>query len=140
MSAVNPTETAFGAAPEGVWREEVQRRRTYKKSETSRRQVLDAAIRVLSQQGYAHTSVSEIAQAAGMSKGAVHYHFESKEDLIAHVLEACAGAMRQRVEAVWNEPGEPAEKIRRALRAMRVERRDANPEMRVLSDLMAQGI
>lgn len=118
----------------------MQVRRTYKKSESSRKQVLDAAIRVLSEQGYAKTSVSEIAKAAGMSKGAVHYHFESKEDLIAHVLEACARNMRERVHAVWDAPGESTEKIRRALRAMRIERRHATPELRVLSDLMAQGI
>lgn len=118
----------------------MQIRRTYKKSESSRRQVLEAAIRVLSEQGYAKTSVSEIAQAAGMSKGAVHYHFESKEDLIAHVLAACAEKMRERVQAVWEAPGEPTEKIRLALRAMRIERRNATPELRVLSDLMAQGI
>ncbi len=115
-------------------------RRTYKKSETSRRQVLDAAIRALAERGYARTSVSDIAEAAGMSKGAVHYHFESKDDLIAQVLVRCAEAMRERVREAWEAPGEPHERIRRALREMRVSRKQVSAELRVLADLMAQGI
>jgi AcrR family transcriptional regulator len=115
-------------------------KRTYKKSETSRRQVLDAAIRQLAESGYAHTSVSDIAAAAGMSKGAVHYHFESKDDLIAQVLARCGEVMRERVREVWEAPGEPQEKIRRALREMSRSRKPGSAELRVLADLMAQGI
>jgi AcrR family transcriptional regulator len=115
-------------------------RGSYKKSEASRQQVLDAAIRALAERGYARTSVSDIASAAKMSKGAVHYHFESKDDLIAQVLDHCAAAMRARVRAAWESPGEPAERIRRALREMRASRKHAQPELRVLADLMAQGI
>jgi TetR/AcrR family fatty acid metabolism transcriptional regulator len=115
-------------------------RRTYKKSETSRQQVLDAAIRALAERGYAKTSVSDIAKAAGMSKGAVHYHFESKDDLIVQVLARCGEVMRVRVAEAWQAPGEPHEKISRALREMRSSRKQGTPELRVLADLMAQGI
>lgn len=115
-------------------------RRTYKKSEASRQQVLDAAIRALAEHGYAHTSVSVIAEQAGMSKGAVHYHFESKDDLIAQVLARCAEVVRERVRAAWDAPGEPAAKVRSALREMRKERTRGSAELRVLADLMAQGI
>lgn len=115
-------------------------RRTYKKSEASRQQVLDAAIRALADQGYARTSIGDIAAAAGMSKGAVHYHFDSKDDLIAQVLVRCAEVMRERVRAAWDAPGEPQEKVSRALREMRAARAQTSPELRVLADLMAQGI
>ncbi len=116
------------------------RRGRYKKSEASRQQVLDAAIHALAEGGYAKTSVSDIATRAGMSKGAVHYHFESKDELMAEVLERCAVVMRERVRAAWEAPGEPAEKIRRALREMRESRRQGAPELRVLADFMAQGL
>jgi TetR/AcrR family acrAB operon transcriptional repressor len=115
-------------------------RRTYKKSEASRQQVLDAAIRALAGAGYARTSIGDIAAAAGMSKGAVHYHFDSKDDLMAQVLVRCADAMRERVRAAWDAPGEPREKVSRALREMRAARAQSSPELRVLADLMAQGI
>lgn len=112
----------------------------YKKSEASRQQVLDAAIVALAERGYAHTSVSDIATAAGMSKGAVHYHFDSKEHLIGEVLAHCAILMRDRVRRAWEAEGAPAEKIRRALGEMRAARKRGAPELRVLADLMAQGL
>jgi AcrR family transcriptional regulator len=115
-------------------------RGSYKKSEVSRRQVLEAAVRALARRGYAKTSVSDIAHAAGMSKGAVHYHFESKDDLIAKVLDHCAEVTRERVEAVWSAPGAPADRIRRAIHEMRQIRKEGLPELRVLADLSAQGM
>src|SRR4029077_895780 len=90
----------------------------YKKSETSRQQVLDAAIRTLAKRGFANTSVSDIADAAGMSKGVVHYHFKNKDDLIGRVLVECNGRMSARIRAAWDEPGQPTDRIRRVLRQM----------------------
>ncbi len=115
-------------------------RGSYKKSEISRRQVLEAAVRALAKSGYAKTSVSDIARAAGMSKGAVHYHFDSKDDLIAKVLEHCAYATRERMRTAWDAPEHPAEKIRRVVHEMRLMRKEGIPELRVLADLAAQGL
>jgi AcrR family transcriptional regulator len=115
-------------------------RGAYKKSAVSRRHVLEAAVRALAKRGYARTSVSDIARAAGMSKGAVHYHFESKDDLIAKVLEHCAMVARERLREAWEVPGDPAEKIRRAIHEMRAIRKDGAPELRVLADLAAQAL
>jgi len=115
-------------------------RGSYKKSEVSRRQVLEAAVRALAKRGYAKTSVSDIAHAAGMSKGAVHYHFDSKDDLIAKVLEHCGAVARERLRDAWEAGGQPVERIQRALHEMRMMRREGPPELRVLADLSAQGI
>ncbi|MCW5789187.1 MAG: TetR/AcrR family transcriptional regulator [Polyangiaceae bacterium] len=115
-------------------------RGSYKKSEVSRQQVLDAALKTLATQGYAKTSVSDIARTAGMSKGAVHYHFESKDDLIEQVLQHCADTMRDRVRQAWTRPGAPHERVLRALMELRAARKTAGPELKVLADLMAQGL
>ena len=112
----------------------------YKKSEGSRKQVVDAAIKTFAKNGFADTSVSDIAASAKMSKGVVHYHFENKDDLIAHVLEECCSRISHRGHAAWEIPGTPTEKIRRALREMWAARTDGSPETRVLTELMAQGI
>jgi AcrR family transcriptional regulator len=112
-------------------------RGSYKKSEVSRQQVLDAAVRSLAKRGYAKTSVSDIAQAAGMSKGAVHYHFESKDDLIARVAEHCGVVARERLRQAWDAPGTPVEKIRGAMVEMRKMRKEGTAELRVLADLAA---
>jgi AcrR family transcriptional regulator len=113
---------------------------SYKKSDVSKKQVVEAAIKTLAKQGFANTSVQDIAAIAGMSKGVVHYHFDSKDDLIAHVLKRCADTMSERVRAAWEEPGTAPDKIRRALREMWSTRTDGSPEMRVLADLMAQAV
>ena len=115
-------------------------RAEYKKSEASRQLVIDAAITTLAKRGFANTSVSDIADAAGMSKGVVHYHFKSKDDLMARVLEQCSRKMSERVRRAWGAPGTPQEKIRTALREMWATRTDGSPEVRVLADMMAQAV
>jgi AcrR family transcriptional regulator len=107
----------------------------YKKSEDSRRQVLDAAITTLAARGLAATSIQDIADAAGLSKGAVHYHFESKDELLERVLDRCCEGIEARVLAVFEEPGTPLDRVRRAIFEMWAVRRDGIPEMRVLSEL-----
>jgi AcrR family transcriptional regulator len=111
------------------------RRSGYKKSEDSRNQVLDAAITTLAARGLAATSIQDIADAAGLSKGAVHYHFESKDELLERVLERCCKSIEGRVRAAFDEPGAPMDRIRRAIYEMWAVRRDGIPEMRVLGDL-----
>jgi AcrR family transcriptional regulator len=111
------------------------RKTGYKKSEVSRKQVLDAAIVVLAKQGVAATSVQDIADAAGLSKGAIHYHFESKEELLERVLDRCCEVVEARVRAVFAEPGLPLERIQRALTEMWRVRRDGVREMRVITEL-----
>jgi AcrR family transcriptional regulator len=45
-------------------------------------EVLDAALALFVAKGYAHTSVAEIARAAGISKGAVYLYFPSKQAIL----------------------------------------------------------
>lgn len=116
-------------------------RTRYKKSEVSREHVLQAAIDTLAAKGYAHTSVGDIAERAGMSKGSVHYHFESKDDLIAHVLHACIARIGAPVRAAWERPGvSSTERIAGAIGSLRETRESLAPELRVLVDLMAQAV
>lgn len=48
--------------------------------------ILDAAERLLSERGFASSSLRAITAAAGVNLGAVNYHFRSKEDLIQSVF------------------------------------------------------
>lgn len=57
--------------------------------EQTRRRLLTAAARLFARRGYQATSVDDIAEAAGFSKGAVYYNFESKDEL----FEALVGEM-----------------------------------------------
>lgn len=56
-------------------------------SDATRRQILDAARACFSAQGYAATTTRMIAEAAGLTAGAVHHHFGRKQDLMLAVHE-----------------------------------------------------
>ena len=53
----------------------------------TRQGLLAAAYRVFGEKGYAHATVDDVAAAAGVSKGAVYHHFDSKEALFRALLE-----------------------------------------------------
>ncbi len=56
----------------------------------TREKILDAAFDLLSRQGYENTSIKDIAEAAGVAQGLVHYYFKSKQQLVVSVLaEVC---------------------------------------------------
>ena len=57
------------------------------RSERSREQILDAALRLFSRQGYRGTSMRDIAQEAGLSTGNVYHQFPDKESLFRTLLE-----------------------------------------------------
>jgi AcrR family transcriptional regulator len=53
---------------------------------TTRAALLDAAAEVFSRRGFDSATLDEIAEAAGFTRGAVHHHFASKEDLFLAVI------------------------------------------------------
>ncbi len=88
--------------------------------EARRRQILDAARRRFTANGFHSTSMQDVLKESGLSAGAVYRYFASKEDIIAAIAEEAVGAIREAFES--DDDDVPlAEMIHRALRA--VERR-----------------
>jgi TetR/AcrR family acrAB operon transcriptional repressor len=56
-------------------------RRTKVEAQVTRERLLDAAERIFCDRGVTRTSLSEVATAAGMTRGAVYWHFKDKADL-----------------------------------------------------------
>ena len=65
------------------------------RSEKSRQQILDAALRLFSHNGYGATSVRDVAEEAGLSKGNVYHHFSDKEAIFRGLLDRYFHAMAQ---------------------------------------------
>lgn len=63
------------------------------RSERSRGQILEAALRLFSHRGYGATSVRDIAEAAKVSKGNVYHHFPDKETIFRALLDQYFQAM-----------------------------------------------
>jgi AcrR family transcriptional regulator len=54
----------------------------------TRERLLGEARRLFRERGYAATSLEQIAEAAGVTKGAIYGHFSSKEDLLISAIDA----------------------------------------------------
>jgi AcrR family transcriptional regulator len=59
-------------------------------SDRTRGQILDRAYRLFSRRGYSRVSMDEIAAATPITKRSLYYHFKSKDELLACVLQAQA--------------------------------------------------
>ncbi|GAA1617151.1 helix-turn-helix domain-containing protein [Catellatospora bangladeshensis] len=55
---------------------------------SAREEILDAAAELFAQRGYAATSTRLIAEAVGIRQASLYYHFDSKEHILAELLEA----------------------------------------------------
>jgi len=95
-----------------------------------------AAYRVLSEQGSHATSIKEIARAAGVAPGLVHYYFASKEQLLLEVTRDCCRLYREEMSAL-SLPSDPIARTR-ALLDFSKRRGLASPDWyRLLVDLDA---
>jgi AcrR family transcriptional regulator len=54
---------------------------------TARERILDAAVKLIAREGIDDVRIARIAMAAGVSASLLHYHFESREALLAEALE-----------------------------------------------------
>lgn len=63
------------------------------RSARSRNQILDGALKLFAHRGYGATSVRDIAEAAGVSKGNVYHHFPDKETIFRALLDQYFDAM-----------------------------------------------
>lgn len=64
----------------------MRRRKTA--AEHTRQSILDAALVLFDEQGYAQTSINAIAQKIGATRGAVYGHFANKEAILAALADA----------------------------------------------------
>ena len=58
----------------------------------SRRRILDAASSLMTERGFAGTSISEVSRLSGLPASSIYWHFESEEGLLGAVVEE--GAQR----------------------------------------------
>ncbi len=84
--------------------------------EIIRRQLRDKGKRLFELRGLRKTSVDEITQAAGISKGAFYLFYPSKEDLFIEIMEQIESELRESVLGQTLRPDEDArENLRRIL-------------------------
>ena len=83
----------------------------------SRRELTDVAIDCFARYGYQATSIDRIAKAAGVTKGALYYHFKDKEDLLFQAVSNRVGQFERRVASDVADIRDAAETLRQVTQA-----------------------
>jgi AcrR family transcriptional regulator len=104
----------------------------------SRRELTDIAIDCFSRYGYQATSVDRIAKMAGVTKGAIYYHFRDKEALLAAAVADRVEAFEQRVQHAC-EDASCADALRR-IAAVCIEHAESHDHPRFAITLMVESI
>lgn len=73
------------------------------KRERTRQELLDAAARVFARDGFYEATLDEVAEDAGLSKGALTYNWKSKEDLFLELLDARLAARAEEVRRLTEQ-------------------------------------
>ena len=60
--------------------------------------ILEAACRAIVERGFPATRIADVARAAGVSTGTVHYYFETRDEVLIAALKWAAGRLFARVE------------------------------------------
>lgn len=95
--------------------------------EATRGRLLEAAFSVFASHGYAQATIDTIAVAAGLSKGAVYFHFSSKEEVFLTVLWSRVRSEEQRLrDAVERQAQRPLDSLlRQVIAYLGLDSRDA---------------
>jgi len=91
-------------------------RKTKLQALETRQQILDAAVQEFSARGVASTSLTDIANAAGVTRGAIYWHFKNKVELFNGVWEECESQMHSlELEYQTKFPNNPLRVLREIL-------------------------
>lgn len=82
----------------------------------TRAQIVAAADRLVYQRGFEHTSFADIAEVVGLSRGNFYYHFRTKDEILAAVIDERLAATRQMLADWADEEPSPLDRIRRFAR------------------------
>ncbi|HLZ84441.1 MAG TPA: TetR/AcrR family transcriptional regulator [Caulobacteraceae bacterium] len=107
--------------------------RVVKAAAVRRLELVDIAEQLFLERGYERTTVNDVIDAAGVSKGALYHHFRAKEDLLEAIAERFARQSLEAVDAVRADPSLNAlERLNEMLTRMRAWKRETMPELRAM--------
>ena len=70
-------------------------RNTKEEAQETRTRILDTAEQIFSEKGVSRTALSDIAEAAGVTRGAIYWHFKNKVDLFDAMMQRVTLPMEQ---------------------------------------------
>lgn len=105
----------------------------------SRRDLMDVAIDCFARFGFQATSIDRIAKAAGVTKGALYYHFKDKEELLFEAVRNRVGQFERRVSSDLGPVADAPAALRR-LAGLCVEHATKSNHRRLIVTLMVESL
>jgi len=91
------------------------------------RRILEAAIKVFAEQGFFHSTISQIAKEAGVADGTIYLYFKNKDDILIQFYNYKTRNIFNRFRETVKEAENPSEKFRNLIRCHLMEfQRDHN--------------
>ena len=89
LETIRPMKTSVAkeALLESARKSEAEKRGRKASKEVRQLQLIEATIDSLAKRGYSETTMADVADGAGLSRGIVNFHFESKEKLLIATLQ-----------------------------------------------------
>lgn len=85
------------------------------KGDLSRQRIIEKSLQLFSVKGYFHTSVSDILEATGISKGGLYGHFRSKEEIWSAAFDQCKHIWKQIAFSGIRDISDPLERIHKVI-------------------------
>jgi TetR/AcrR family acrAB operon transcriptional repressor len=109
-------------------------RRTKEEAAITRQKILKAALAVFSSKGYSATTLEDVALQAGITRGAIYWHFGSKGELYTALVEEYASRGSTIVQQASSEGGTFRQVLRRIF-TRQLEAIEEDPELRAMMEL-----
>ncbi|MDN7240302.1 TetR/AcrR family transcriptional regulator [Planococcus sp. N028] len=82
-----------------------------KKDKPKYKQIVDAAVIVIAENGYHQAQVSKIAKQAGVADGTIYLYFKNKEDILISVFQEKMGMFVSKLEEILSRDIKASEKL-----------------------------
>ena len=110
-------------------------KRTKEEAALTREQIFRAGITVFARKGYAAGTLNDVAREAGVTRGAIYWHFGNKQAFFQETVARLNGIYDSLVEATLDTSGTPTELVETAA-ARIIERFVADEEFRAMQELV----
>ena len=111
-------------------------RRTKDEAQETRNNILDAAEHLFSERGVSRTSLEDIAQTAGVTRGAIYWHFKDKSDLFAAMVNRVTLPMEAMVARSSDESVEDPIASLKACAVSALKRTATDPQVQRVFDVV----
>lgn len=96
--------------------------------------IIDAAIRVIAENGYHNAQVSKIAREAKVADGTIYLYFENKDDMLISLFNEKMGAFIETVREATARVDSPSDQLRELMR-LHFAQLEENPKMAIVTQI-----